>query len=280
MIEQELREGLARAVDTEPPLDFDPGELIARAERETRRRRALAGTGALTVLVVLVAVAVPAALGLVRGRPGSTPAAGPAPASTQLIPPVITLAPSESLVRPTPSREYDTAALRVAGQKFTAVLSRVLPAALAGAHDISIQSWRTGDVAGGIAPGPGSLNTYIRFVTQETPVAIRFQVDAPGAGLPADPSDQCDMDQVSGPDCYPSVSPKGGTLLVEKLYPNGVPAGRMISVTDFRPDGSKVSATAYNWDPTDLPRKFVPALPVTAAQLDILVTDQDIGFAG
>lgn len=273
MIEQDLRDGLARAVAAEPPLDFDPDELIARAERETRRRRALAATGALTVLVVLVAVAVPAALGLLRGRPASTPVAGPGQSITTSDSPTPTILAA-------PVREYSVTELRLHAQKLTDALAQVLPKAVATARHVEIEPWSTAGTPGVITTGPGSLRTFVRLVAQPTPVAIRVQVDAPGVGQPATPGDQCETDQAYGTDCYPTVLAGGDTVLVEELYPDGLPAGRMTSVTDFRPDGSKVSVTAYNWDPTGERPSFTAQPPATSAQLTVLVTDQAINFSG
>ncbi|MFI6098588.1 hypothetical protein ACIA8G_23785 [Lentzea sp. NPDC051213] len=59
MSEQEIREGMLLAVWDEPPLDFDPDQLMRRAEQKKSRRRALASVGVATALIVATAVTLP-----------------------------------------------------------------------------------------------------------------------------------------------------------------------------------------------------------------------------
>jgi len=62
MSEAELRESLRAAVADEPPLNFDPDALIARAETFRRRRRALVAVGVATFALIGTVLALPGVL--------------------------------------------------------------------------------------------------------------------------------------------------------------------------------------------------------------------------
>lgn len=85
MIEEHMAERFRMAVATEPPLGFDPDEVVTEARRRQRRRRAVAASALATGGVVLAAVAVFAAStgagqGQVATQPTSTEAsAAPGP---------------------------------------------------------------------------------------------------------------------------------------------------------------------------------------------------------
>jgi hypothetical protein len=65
--EQDLREYLQQAVWDEPPLNFDPDSLMARAEQVTKRRRALMSVGVATALIIATVATLPAFLAANRG---------------------------------------------------------------------------------------------------------------------------------------------------------------------------------------------------------------------
>ena len=59
MIEQQLRDGLQAALTREPPLGFDPDQVVDGAKRSTHRRRTILATaGAVLVIAVGTATAV------------------------------------------------------------------------------------------------------------------------------------------------------------------------------------------------------------------------------
>jgi hypothetical protein len=65
--EQDLRDYLQQAVWDEPPLNFDPDSLMARAEQVTKRRRALMSVGVATALIIATVATLPAFLTANRG---------------------------------------------------------------------------------------------------------------------------------------------------------------------------------------------------------------------
>ncbi|MFD9705008.1 hypothetical protein [Lentzea sp. NPDC059081] len=62
MSEQEIREGMLLAVWDEPPLDFDPDQLIRRVEQKKSRRRALVAVGVATAMIAVASFSLPGLL--------------------------------------------------------------------------------------------------------------------------------------------------------------------------------------------------------------------------
>src|SRR5262245_8450796 len=135
MSERELRDGLALAVAQEPPLSFDPDALVARARRESARRRALAGVGAATAVIAIAAVALPS---LLRDTSHQESAASHPPART-------------STVAAAPQHVWPPAQIRVPnlnpgqlnqlGKTWTSELRRVLATKAPEARNVSVQAW-------------------------------------------------------------------------------------------------------------------------------------------
>ena len=264
---QDLRESLARAVAEEPPLAFDPDALITRAQREVRRRRTLVAVGAATAMVALVAVIVPAAVGLVRGA-GQVTAATSTPVLTTV---ASTPAPASTAAVP---RSYTTGELVSTGNRFTTELLEIMPKAVPDASDVSIQGWTTGGDTF-ITPGPGRLDTLVRFQVKGTPTAIALSVRDAGAGLFATPQQSCAAAHLSGPDCVISTTSDGALVVERQAYADA----QTISVIVYRPDGSTVSAAGYNYDPTSRAMvKFSTAPLVTSQQLFLLATQPGFTF--
>jgi hypothetical protein len=119
MLETEIRAGLLTAVATEPPLGFDPDDLIARARKESSRRRALVATGAATVLTIGAIVIAPMSADRTRD-------VQIAAAASSTVPP--TSAPSKSAPRTDlPPRFAEGAAALEAG--VVAKIQALLPTA-------------------------------------------------------------------------------------------------------------------------------------------------------
>lgn len=74
MIEQQIEDRLRAAVADEPPLGFDPDELVDRAVRLRRRRRSVLASVGATSAIALVAVAV-----VVTGRTDQSQVAATSP---------------------------------------------------------------------------------------------------------------------------------------------------------------------------------------------------------
>ncbi|WNV91216.1 hypothetical protein [Umezawaea sp. Da 62-37] len=83
MSEQDLRDSMREALWDEPPLNFDPDSFMERAEKLTKRRRALASVGVVTALLIATVATLPAIL-VANNRHGvdtatSSEAAPPSP---------------------------------------------------------------------------------------------------------------------------------------------------------------------------------------------------------
>ena len=76
MSEQDLRDCMKQAVWDEPPLDFDPDTFMARAEKLTKRRRALMSVGVATALIIATVATLPALWVGSRGDKGVDTADG------------------------------------------------------------------------------------------------------------------------------------------------------------------------------------------------------------
>jgi hypothetical protein len=292
MIERQLRAGLHSALTDEPPLSFDADRLMATARRQTQRRRALAGVGATTAVVAVAAVAVPT---LLHGGDRRVAAA--------TSPSVITTAPHTSNPRyPWPpagthTRTYDTAQLNSLIDNWTHELRHAFPTVVPGAGNVSVQQW---DLQSTDAT-PTKRNftdTMVNFTVHGVTTAVSIEVYAPG-GDATGPTARCAVDSsnslassvapppgVTVPPDTCQISLRGDTALLREMTtasvpdtgtPNSTPS-RLRSVTQFRADGSVVSATAYNYDPLGDSSVTTAQPPLTSAQLTTLATDPDLGF--
>jgi hypothetical protein len=290
MIEQQLKAGLDSALADEPPLAFDADRLIATAQRQSQRRRALAGVGAATAVVAVAAVAVPV---LLHGEPRVIVGS----------PSVISTAPQTSAPRypwpPTGThpRTVDTAQLNSLTTTWTHELRHVFPTLVPDARDVSVQQWdhQSTDAT------PTKRNftdTLVRFTVHGAPTAVSIEVYAPGADSTG-PNARCAVDSsnslassaqappgVTVPPDTCQISLRGDTALVRETTTASVPDAStptstlptLQSVTQFRADGSVVSATAYNYDPAGGPDVTMAQPALTTTQLTTLAIDPDLGF--
>jgi hypothetical protein len=269
MIERELRAGLDFAVATEPPLAFDPDALMAKAERERRRRRSLAGVGVATAVIAAGAVAVPAALHLGTG-PAQVSAAGGL---------TTTQAPPSTPNDPWPPagvhpRSYSQKQMATTAIGWTREIERVLPRLVPAATSVSVQPWG-GEATGSVSPGQNYQDTFVPFTLHGTRTAVYVQVDAPGqrTGTP-------DSDCAREPGSSCRITWRGASALVEQTT-TGYRSGdlRLLTVRQYRVDGSVVSVTAYNYDPTASKNVVLSTtVPLTVAQLTKLATDPVLAF--
>jgi hypothetical protein len=270
MIEHELRAGLDLAIATEPPLAFDPDALMARAERERRRRRSLAGVGVATAVIAAGAVAVPTALHLDTGPARIGTASG---LTTETPEPPSHRWPPADVHRP----NYSAAQLTSIATKWTHEIERVLPRLVPSVTAVSVQEWG-GEAAGAVSDGQGYLDTFTDFTLHGTRTAVYVQVDAPGQRT-GTPESDCAREPNAG--C--TISWQGPSALVELTGTTG--GQRLLTVRQYRADGSVVSVTAYNYDPTanhDPTAGRATAgptdVPLTAAQLTVLAEDPALIF--
>jgi hypothetical protein len=288
MIEQELKAGLDLAVADEPPLAFDADRLIATAHRQSHRRRALAGVSAGTAAVAVAAIALP---NLLHG--GESHVAAAAPSSTistapPSSPPPFSWPPAGIRVR-----TYDATQLNALTVAWTHELKRVFPALVPQARDISV-----GGLTDGLPDTRNFTDLLVHFTVHGKATAASIEIYAPGADRTG-PAARCAVDSshslassavpppgvVVPPDTC-QVSRRGDTALVREAQTAFVPDTStptshlplLLSVTQFRTDGSVVGATAYNYDPTGHPDVTMAQPPLTNAQLTTLATDPALSF--
>ncbi|MFI7676986.1 hypothetical protein [Actinophytocola sp. NPDC049390] len=252
MGEEDVRDGLLNAVADEPPLRFDPDELMATARGQVRRR-ALVAVGLATVAVAVAAVAVPIALG--RDSTTTVPAAtrpGPAgPSSDQ---------------RPQPTR-YTVDDLRERGRELRVHLSRSLPAALPSATKIIVGEFG-GEATGDFYPGQTSINATITFSIKGARYSIMVTTWVPDAA-PA-PADMCVAN------CHRLDDQAGGAVFQQT---HDMDKGVVETVFHYRDTGAVVSVAAYNYDMTStVPPVYHPSLPVTRDALLAIATDPELAL--
>jgi hypothetical protein len=270
VIERELRAGLDHAVATEPPLSFDPDALVARAQRENRRRRSLAGVGVATAVIAVAAVAVPTVLNIDTGTARISTAAG---LTTTPAPPA--LSPGQWPPAGVRQQPYSVDRLGVLAQTWTKQIERELPRVLPQARDIAVQPWG-GEAEGDISAGQGYLDTFVTFTVHGRATALYLQVEEPGYHRTS-PSKDCAQE----PDTHCWTTWQAGGALVEQATAVTQPDQKQNTMTmrQYRSDGTVVSVTTYNYNPTTV-AKAAPAAttPLTVAQLTVLATDPVLTF--
>lgn len=298
MSEQDLREGLREAVAGEPPLEFDPDRLIARARQDVRRRRAMVAATAATLAVASAAVAVPTILGSPRG--GAGPATQPSGSSSSAPPTTCTawvkVAPSPGAPTtwsqvPVPTdlsapdaradvlgcagapagnpptatvepRRYTVQELRKRAAEMRQFMLAHFAEIVPGARDLDAGEFG-GEAAGSIAEGQTYLEAFTGFTLNGARTAVDVHVAAPGPDAP-NPNDDCT--QGPTPDCTMDRRADGSLMSIKREDAGGT--GRIVSVTHYRSDGTVVRASGYNYDPTGRTAPtYLPDIPVTVDQL-------------
>ena len=276
MSEEDVRDGLRGAVAAEPPLVFDPDELMETARRQTKRRRALVSVGVATTVVAVAAVAMPFALGIPKGDGGV--AVGGRPVTSTTTPTTTPTAPAIGLTTadpgdiewPPPGIEpahHTAAELRQRGKAMQAHLTTTFASVVPEASGVEVAPFG-GESAGSVSEGQTYLNAFTRFTLAGTPYAVDVQAVAPGAG--PSPEEQCGERN----DCEVQELPDGSWLLITDESEDRM---RIASVVHFRNTGAVVRATGYNYDPTSQTTvQYAPAVPVTIEQLTALATDPEL----
>lgn len=257
MSEEDVRAGLRGLVADEPPLMFDPDELMETARRQTKRRRALAAVGVATAVVAVAAVAVPLAIGTPTGNDGVT--VGGSPTTTSATAPA--LGP-EDIKWPPPGVKprYDTVAkLTQRGEEMQAHLSATFPSVVPGATEVEVGRFG-GEATGTVYYGQDYLETTAAYLLDGTAYSISVQVAAPGADRP--PEQQC----------FEAVSCEARKL-ADGSWMMNVDDDRVVH---YRADGVVVRVTAYWYDTTDPTPKYAPDIPLTVDQLIELATDPEL----
>jgi hypothetical protein len=272
MSEQDVRDGLAGALADEPPLSFDPDRLVARAQREIRRRRSLVGVGGATAVIAVAAVV--AATLLHPTTPGQAAAAAPhlttAPSTTAAPPSDFTWPPAGMH-----TKVYSATEERALAAGWTQHLTQTFGTVVPGVSGVAIQPWG-GEASGSISTGQNYLDTFVKFTIHGTQTAMAIQVAAPGQDS-ISPAKSCG--QSTSPDkCVFTRTTDGGLLVYSDIVEGGGDL-HLRTVTDYRQDGTVVYAAGYNYDPTASARQLgTTAIPVTDAQLTKFATDPVLAF--
>ncbi|TQM82174.1 hypothetical protein FHX81_4571 [Saccharothrix saharensis] len=230
MSEADLREGLRAAVGDEPPLRFDPDELIQRAQHERRRRRALVAVALVTVALTGTVLSLPGVLErrTVDAASGSvlTTTVSPAP-SARPGPPPTTVAPAT------------TAPKSAAG--VTSFLSGYLtgrfPEVVPGSKVTAVQISEVLDA------DPVHYGAVVRFIDGIGPSGVVVRLTAPSGQEYFDRF--CDEFE-----CDEPQRREDGTRLATGM--TGDPRTKVVvsrAVAHQRANGSVVQVTTYGYDP-------------------------------
>jgi hypothetical protein len=269
MSEDDVRDGLRGVVDGEPPLSFDPDELMETTRRRTVRRRALVSVGVATTAVAVAAVAVPLALGIERGTGEVATGAQPGTTSSTTVSPP---SPPEAGDIPWPPpdvvpAQYTAAQLTQRGEEMRGHLATTFASVVPDASGVEVQPFG-GESTGSVSDGQTYLNAFTRFTVAGVPYAVDVQAVAPGAAV--SPEEQCGNHD----GCEARELADGTWLLITN---EGQDQSTIVSVIHYRATGAVVRATGYNYDPTSQTAvRYAPAIPVTVDQLAALATDPEL----
>lgn len=274
MSEAEIREGLRAAVGDEPPLDFDPDELIARARHARKRRRALVAVGVATLVLTGTVLSLPGVLDrragveVASGGPVLTTTVEPPPSSPVTPPPVApdgdrNLLPSRwgppaTTVTGEPRRSGTEVFL---AQHFGALFSRVVPGA------------KVVEVAFDDNGGQGDARFargLLQFLDAEGTSGVSVQL---GGGASAmSPVEFCRTVT-----CVMSQEQPDGSR-VDVATGDGGPEGTaVLSAAHFRVDGTVVRVNAYNYDPAQ-GGTLRDTVPLSPEQLIRLAVDPKVAL--
>ncbi|MEJ2858596.1 MULTISPECIES: hypothetical protein [unclassified Saccharothrix] len=254
MSEAELRESLRAAVADEPPLNFDPDVLIARAETFRRRRRALVAVGVATFALIGTVLALPGVLtpretvDAARVLTTTAPTSAPAPASVESLP------MTSPAVQPGEGVKYLSGYL-------TKQVLQVVPGAIDAKADFS----DTRKLSAGYVTG----YVYVFDKVGMTSLTVELIVP-PGAVTRAAfcaPA-RCDPSRIQPDGSRVEVATAGSA--------DGEPASTVVA--HFRTDGTVVMITGH---PYDAGRTGdTPAPPLSPDQLITLATDPLLSLTG
>ncbi|MFI9006951.1 hypothetical protein ACIGNX_06945 [Actinosynnema sp. NPDC053489] len=257
MSEAELREGLRAAVGDEPPLDFDPDELIQRAQHVRRRRRALVTVAVVTVVLTGTALTLPGVL----DRRSTVDAATGSVLTTTASPPLDpgSTAPPQppSATVAAPPATAPAFASDDAGNHLTAYLVKRFPQV---APEVKVVRTDADPVTD---PPPGHLYATVSFVDGVGTSRVTARIVPPRARMTT--AEFC-----ADLTCDDPVRRPDGSYLTSATTSDPTTATR--TVAHFRLDGSVVEITAHGYEPEA--SGVVPTgVSLTTYQLVELATD-------
>ena len=246
MSEQEIREGMLLAVWDEPPLDFDPDQLMRRAEHKKSRRRALVTVGVATAMIVVAAFALPSLLprGADDGQLASDQPQTTGPASSES---------EEKRVQQVGVQVAERLALTMPN------LKEVFADFRTGAH-IAIPP--TSNVQRS-AKAP-DMDGYVLLTDEIGPTALQV-VGSKAISVKT---------LCAGASYCREVPQKDGTNVTEATFTEGPETSRAVSTRTFS-SGFAVQITSYNYNPAT-GSGLRETVPVPVQVLTMLVTDPSI----
>ncbi|MFD0201805.1 MULTISPECIES: hypothetical protein [Saccharothrix] len=257
MSEADLREGLQAAVGDEPPLHFDPDELIRRARDARRRRRALVAVAVVTLALTGTVLALPGVLDrrmAVDAASGSvlTTAAAPATPSSRPEPLPATVPPPTTAAKPTTG----------VSSFLSGYLTGRFPEVVPGAKVTGVEVSEVSDA------DPRHFSAVVRFIDGNGPSGAVVRLIAPSR---REPLDRFCVEV----ECGDPLWRKDGTRLATGV--NGDPVSKVVvsrAAAHLRADGSVVQVTAYRYDPGW--GSELPDVALTDDQLVALATDPNL----
>jgi hypothetical protein len=171
-------------------------------------------------------------------------------------------------------RVYPAEEEKVLAAGWTRHLTQTFGTVVSAASQVAVQPWG-GEAGGDIATGQDYMDTFVKFTIHGVPTSMAIQVAAPGQ-YSLSPTRSC-LQSTSPDKCVFTPTADGGLLLYFDIVQGGGDV-RLRSVTDFRPDGTVVFATGYNYDPTSSAQHGQLSVPLTDTQLTTFATDPLLAF--
>lgn len=258
MSEADLREGLRAAVGDEPPLHFDPDELIQRAQHERKRRRALVAVALVTVALTGSALALP---GVLERRAAVDAASG------QVLTTTVSPEPSPR-AEPLPTTVPPSTTVTRSAAGVTSFLSGYLTGRFAevvpGSKVTAVQVNEVLDA------DPVHFSAIVRFIDGIGTSGAVVRLIAPSGREPFDRF-------CAEFECVEAQRHRDGTRLATGSTVNQTATAEVSrAVANQRADGSVVQVTAYGYDPG--PGSELGDVALTVDQLVRLATDPNLAL--
>jgi hypothetical protein len=251
MIEERLTETFRQVMAGEPPLGFDPDDVVAEAARRIRARRAIAATAAATGVVALTA----AALFTTAGTGARVPVGAPL---TQVSAPQTKPQPGTNLPSAAPTFPGSDNVVRDLGRTIPAVLADRVP----GLHFNGPDSGTLMVVENRRAVG----GAYLAAGTKHRYVSVWVYHDKQNLDLAGDPAAGGGW----GPLASDTTQQDGSHLRVYRSTEGGAQG---LTVVHLRTDGVIVMA-----DTTAKPEPGQTGLATTQQALTAVATDPRLTF--
>jgi len=150
------------------------------------------------------------------------------------------------------------------------------PEVVKGATEVSVGPF-SGEANGVITEGQTYLDGFTRYGLNGARSAVNIAIFAPGHPNGPTPKELCGG--VNG-GCKPiTVDGGSATFVVMESPADPADPGQIMSVVQFRADGSVVRATGYNYDPVaSVGPNYTKEIPIGIDQLMALATDSKIAI--